>query len=124
MSISPCRTTLRRASGAIKRPLSPEPVADARDHSSKRVKTTLVAQVVQESPTPSALSRAEARKENQRKKDKERLAREEEFKVKYSRAFPNWVFYFDFDTGNPEVAATRAHLEKRVTYMGAVSGLI
>ncbi|KAI0769319.1 Dfp1/Him1, central region-domain-containing protein [Trametes elegans] len=116
MSISPCRTTLRK-SAAIKRPLSPEPAAEPTDHSSKRAKTSSQT-VVQPSPTP-AVSRAELKKEKERRREKERMAREEEFKIKYSRAFPNWVFYFDLDTGNPEIATKRDHLEKRVAYMGA-----
>ncbi|TFK94614.1 hypothetical protein K466DRAFT_560990 [Polyporus arcularius HHB13444] len=112
MSISPCRTTLRRASAAIKRPHSPEPMADRDDTSSKRVKTTIVARVAQESPTLSVVSRVEAKKERDRK-------RELEFKAKYSRAFPGFVFYFDLDTGNPEIEATRANLVDRVKYMKA-----
>lgn len=98
-------------------------MADTHDHSSKRVKTTLVAPVVQESPTPLAASRAEAKKERERKKEKERLAREEEFKVKYTRAFPNWVFHFDFDACNSDHTALRSQLEKRLTNLNAVSRL-
>ncbi len=120
MSISPCRTTLRKPS-ALKRPLSPEPAAEVADHSSKRARTAQ-AVVVEQSPTP-AVSRAEAKKEKERRREKDRLAREEEFRIKYTRAFPSWVFYFDLDTGNPEIAATKAHLEKRLAYMGAVSSL-
>ncbi|OJT10762.1 Hsk1-interacting molecule 1 [Trametes pubescens] len=116
MSISPCRTTLRKPS-ALKRPLSPEPAAEVADHSSKRARTAQ-AVVVEQSPTP-AVSRAEAKKEKERRREKDRLAREEEFRIKYTRAFPSWVFYFDLDTGNPEIAATKAHLEKRLAYMGA-----
>ncbi|KAI0655956.1 Dfp1/Him1, central region-domain-containing protein [Cubamyces menziesii] len=108
MSISPCRTTLKKSS-AFKRPLSPEPAADLGDRSVKRAKTTSQA-MVQESPTP-GVSRTDAKKERERRREKEK----EEFKIKYSRAFPNWVFYFDLDTAHPE----RAHLEKRVAYMGA-----
>ncbi|CDO76723.1 hypothetical protein BN946_scf184796.g17 [Trametes cinnabarina] len=108
MSLSPCRTTLKKVS-ALKRPLSPEPAVDLTDHSTKRAKTTPQA-VVDESPTP-ALTRADAKKERERRREKER----EEFKIKYSRAFPNWVFYFDLDPAHPD----RAQLEKRVAYMGA-----
>ncbi len=121
MSISPCRSTLKKTSVALKRPLSPEPADTPTDHSSKRVKTTPSAPVVQESPTPAAAARMEARKDKDRRREKERVQREEEFKVKYSRAFPSWVFYFDLDSGNPETASIRNHLEKRVGFMGAVS---
>ena len=123
MSISPCRTTLKRTDRALKRPHSPEPVETPTDHSSKRVKTTPSAPVVQESPTPAVAARAEAKKEKERRREKERIQREEEFKAKYSRAFPNWVFYFDLESGNPETASIRNHLEKRVSYMGAVGDL-
>ncbi|KAI0674990.1 Dfp1/Him1, central region-domain-containing protein [Trametes maxima] len=116
MSISPCRTALRKTS-ALKRPLSPEPATELTDHSAKRSRTTPQA-VVLPSPSP-AVSRTEAKKERERRREREKLAREEEFKVKYTRAFPNWVFYFDLDTGNPEMATTRAHLEKRLVFMGA-----
>ncbi|KAI0702947.1 Dfp1/Him1, central region-domain-containing protein [Cerioporus squamosus] len=113
MSISPCRTTLRKASAAVKRPHSPEPSADKDDQSSKRAKTTLVAPAVQDSPTQSVASRADAKKEKERKKERDKL----EFKSKYSRAFPGFVFYFDLDTGNPEIEAVRMHLYERVKYM-------
>ena len=121
MSISPCRSTLRKPSTA-KRALSPEPAADGRDHSSKRVRTSVSrAPVVEESPTPAAAARAEEKRERAKQKAKDRLDREEDFKNKYSRAFPNWTFYFDFDLDNPETVSTRNHLEKRLNYMGAVS---
>lgn len=123
MPISPCRTTLKKQS-AVKRPLSPEPTEELRDHSSKRAKTNASrAPVVQESPTPAAAARAEAKKEKERQKEKDRSDREEVFKTRYTRAFPGWVFYFDFELDNPE-STTRTHLEKRVAYMGAVSSLI
>ena len=67
MSISPCRTTLKRTNQALKRPHSPEPVETPTDHSSKRVKTTPSAPVVQESPTPAVAARAEAKKEKERR---------------------------------------------------------
>ncbi|KAI9067134.1 hypothetical protein FKP32DRAFT_1755413 [Trametes sanguinea] len=108
MSVSPCRTTVKKTS-ALKRPLSPEPALELTDHSTKRAKTAQQV-VVEASPTP-ALTRADAKKERERRREKER----EEFKIKYSRAFPNWVFYFDLDQAHPD----RAQLEKRVAYMGA-----
>ena len=67
------------------------------------------------------IAELKAKKEKERRREKERVQREEEFKVKYSRAFPSWVFYFDLDSGNPETASIRVHLEKRVGFMGAVS---
>lgn len=104
MSISPCRTTLRRTSAAVKRPHSPEPTVDKGDQSSKRVRTTSVAPLVQESPTLSVVSRMEVKKQKERQREKEKL----DFKLKYSRAFPGFRFYFDLDTGNPEIEATKA----------------
>ena len=120
MVISPCQTTLRKASSVNKRPHSPEPAADEDDQSSKRAKTSSVTLVVQQSPTLSVASRAEAKKERDRKKESKFKA-EEKFKTQYTRAFPGFVFYFDLDTGNPEVKAMKAHLEKRVSYMRALS---
>ena len=61
------------------------------------------------------------KKERERQKEKDRIDREENFKARYSRAFPTWVFYFDFDSDNPETAWTRTHLEKRILWMNAVS---
>ncbi|OBZ68327.1 Hsk1-interacting molecule 1, partial [Grifola frondosa] len=102
---APHQTTLRRTPGS-KRPHSPDPAVDERlPQSAKRLKSN---------PAPT-MSREELRKERGRK----RAEREEEFRIKYSRAFPNWTFYFDMDTANPEVAALRTKLEKRVSQMGA-----
>ncbi|KAH9942302.1 Dfp1/Him1, central region-domain-containing protein [Epithele typhae] len=114
MSISPCRTSYKKSSSALKRPLSPEPAAEDYDQSLKRAKTsTSRFVVVDESPLPAAAARAEVKRERERQKDKERMVREETFKAKYSRAFPSWTFYFDFDSNTPETAAIRSQLEKR-----------
>lgn len=60
-------------------------------------------------------------KEPREERERKRAEREEEFRIKYTRAFPNWVFYFDLDTDDVETAATRKELERMVSHMNAVS---
>lgn len=96
-TIAPSQTTLRRQSIA-KRPCSSDAECDS---SAKRAKIATAEDI---------------RKE----KEKRRSDREEEFKVKYTRAFPDWIFYFDIDPVTPELQALRLDLEKRVAHMGSV----
>ncbi|KAL6310492.1 Dfp1/Him1, central region-domain-containing protein [Sparassis latifolia] len=107
-SISPYQTTLRRATPAtaVKRPRSPEPGGAAHLQSAKRHKAAVQQHTA-------------AREDAKREKERKRIEREEEFKIKYSRAFPTFVFYFDMDTFATDVAAMRHVLERRVTQMGA-----
>jgi len=50
----------------------------------------------------------------------ERELQKADFRVKYTRAFPGWVFYFDLDLLDPESAALRSSLAARVTHLKAV----
>ena len=97
VTIAPNQTSLRRHSTG-KRPCSSDAECDS---SAKRAKIATL-------------------DETKREKEKRRADREQEFRVKYTRAFPSFVFYFDIDPLNSELHALRASLEKRVTYMGAV----
>lgn len=97
----PSWQTTRKVPSA-KRAYSPEPSIEAQGNSSKRAKAA-----APESTTAPALD----------KKLLRRVEREQEFREKYSRAFPNWVFYFDLDTVAP---AMKDSLGKRVVQMGAV----
>lgn len=109
-------------SSSVKRARSPEPGDSLH---AKRTKALF------ESPRlPAASNRDEARrrdgketKETKEDRDRKRLEREEEFRVKYTRAFPNWVFYFDLDLLEPDTASVRKELERLVMHMGAVSTL-
>lgn len=89
-----------RKHNPTKRAHSPEPHADAHGSSSKRVKAA---------PEVAAAS-AQERKAR-------RVEREQEFRDKYTKAFPNWVFYFDMESVGSGVKDV---LGKRVAQMGAV----
>lgn len=96
-TIAPSQTTLRRHS-TTKRPCSSDAECDS---SAKRAKIAF-------------------NEETRKEKEKRRADREHEFKVKYTRAFPSFVFYLDIDPLNSELHALRSNLEKRVIHMGAV----
>jgi hypothetical protein len=71
-------------------------------------------------PSPGTLAaREEERKERERRKT-EREAQKEEFRIKYTRAFPSWVFYFDLDLLDPDSASAREYLEAKVSQLGGV----
>lgn len=109
-NVPPAYPESRRLS-VPKRSRSPEPSFDSYlSQSSKRIKATPPASV---------------NESNERKKEKERMRaeNEEEFRSKYTRAFPQWVFYFDIDPVNSEIAAWKSQLEKRVMLMHAVRPL-
>lgn len=92
-----------------KRPRSPDTAGDVH---SKRAKSG--------PPSPGALAaREEERKERERRKT-EREAQKEEFRIKYTRAFPSWVFYFDLDLLDPDSASAREYLEAKVSQLGGV----
>ncbi|KAG6369671.1 Dfp1/Him1, central region-domain-containing protein [Boletus reticuloceps] len=102
----------RTPSAPVKRPRSPEPVGDA----PKRVRATLGEPVTTTLPD-----------EERKDKEQRRQAREvskNEFRVKYTRAFPSWVFYFDLDQLDPDIAALRNSLVSRVTQLGLFSNEI
>lgn len=98
----------RTPSAAVKRPRSPEPTGDA----PKRVRATLA------EPITTTLPDEERKDKEQRRQARE--ATKNEFRVKYTRAFPSWVFYFDLDQLDPDIAALRNSLVSRVTQLGAV----
>jgi regulatory subunit for Cdc7p protein kinase len=107
--ISP-QKVMRVASGSTKRPRSPDQLGE-HQATPKRVKAV---------PSPSCqLNRDEDRKGREQRRA-EREAQKTEFRVKYTRAFPTWVFYFDLDIIVPENAATRRSLETKVSSLGAV----
>lgn len=63
-----------------------------------------------------------SRDDDPRNKDRRRAEREaqnEEFKTKYTRAFPTFVFYVDWDA-DAEGQAVKERLCARVLHMGAV----
>ena len=98
----------RTPSAPVKRPRSPEPAGDA----PKRVRSTLA------EPSTTTLADEERKDKEQRRQARE--ATKNEFRIKYTRAFPSWVFYFDLDQLDPDTAALRNLLASRVTQLGAV----
>lgn len=99
-----------RAGSVTKRPRSPDPVFDSR---SKRTKAALL-------PTALAVTAASVLEDDRGvEKDDRRAQREaqkEEFRSKYRRAFPTWVFYFDADIPTTSADVLRSDIES----LGAV----
>ncbi|KAI0087943.1 Dfp1/Him1, central region-domain-containing protein [Irpex rosettiformis] len=102
---------------SAKRTRSPEPNDTL---SAKRSKAFV------DGPRSTIVARDEARKrevkepkETKDERERKRLEREEDFRVKYSRAFPSWVFYFDLDALESDTPSIRKELEKLVLHMGA-----
>ena len=112
-TISPWQTSSRRLSSASKRAHSPDPGEEG-SQSAKR------ARAAQES---SRIVREDSRRRDAKEKedrDRRRAEREDEFRIKYTRAFPNWTFHFYFDADTPELAALKHKLQRRVEQLGAV----
>jgi len=111
--VSPLSAKFRSGSTTSKRPRSPEPCLDQQQqqHSAKRSR-----------PTPPESPAAPGREEDHKLKERKRLEREaqrEEFRSKYTRAFPSWIFYFDWDVSDIDDEAKK-RLQARVLQMGAV----
>lgn len=120
-TVTPWHTTSRRQSSSTKRAHSPEPT-EGHGQSIKRVR----AAPDSVRATPQEQKRRDgkdARPETKEERDRQRALRESEFRDKYTRAFPGWTFYFDLDAHQPELAALRSKLERRVTQLGAVRKL-
>lgn len=116
-TVSPLHMTNRRPSPSTKRPHSPEP-ADSAAQGTKRVRA---AQDSARTPRdePRRRDGRDTRPDAKEERDRIRAAREAEFRIKYTRAFPNWTFHFDLDAHQPELAALKNKLERRVAQLGA-----
>jgi hypothetical protein len=101
---------LRSASMLIKRPRSPDPTGEFTEHQAtvKRVRAA-----------PAEATDGEDHRDRERRRV-ERELQKADFRVKYTRAFPGWVFYFDLDLLDPESAALRSSLAARVMHLKAV----
>ena len=90
----------RKSSGgaAVKRPRSPEPLA---------IQVTQDAVKRQKSQSHHAKDILELKEKEREKRRVEREAAKEEFRVKYSKAFPSWTFYFDTSDGERDALASR-----------------
>jgi regulatory subunit for Cdc7p protein kinase len=105
-AISPFKTT---ASQTAKRPRSPD-IGELPQLSLKRSKPVAYAQNV-------ATGDIERRDKDRRRAERE--AQKEEFRVKYRKAFPSWVFYFNFDVVDANEEDVKA-LQNRVLSLGGV----
>lgn len=107
--ISPLKVS-RTVSGS-KRPRSPDPSADpsASHQLSKRVKAVPL------SPAITVRDRQRERKHAER--EQQRL----EFREKYSRAFPGFIFYFEEDNIGP---VDLDEYEDRIEQLGGVRSLV
>lgn len=110
LQIPPAISPLKRSvAGPSKRARSPDLAGEA---TWKRAKNG--------PPSPGILAtREDERKERERRKT-EREAQKEEFRIKYTRAFPLWVFYFDLDAHDPDSPSAREYLEAKVLQLGGV----
>lgn len=114
-TVAPWQTASRKLSSASKRAHSPEP---GDSNSTKRARAA---------PDSSRPARDDTRKKDVKEtreakdeKDRRRAEREEEFRYKYTRAFPSWIFCFQFDADTPELAALKHKMQRRVEQLGAV----
>ncbi len=100
------RLSTRSFSSATKRPRSPDALLDSQQSlNAKRPKPV--------SPSPSIIPALQERRRA------EREAQKEEFRIKYTRAFPKFSFYLHWDVseGDPDA---RERLHSRINYMDAV----
>lgn len=129
-------TTFSRSvsSTSIKRARSPDH-RDTLDTQAKRLKPvppsptkrqpSAQAQVSGQPPltfSPKANASRDREEDAKRREQKraERDAQKEEFRVKYSRAFPGWTFHIDDDVFGPEESLAKKRIEDRLTKLGAV----
>jgi regulatory subunit for Cdc7p protein kinase len=102
----------RSLSSTTKRPRSPDSLLDTQQLNAKRPKPV---------PPPSSIIPAPQEDEPKLKERKrvEREAQKEEFRIKYTRAFPKFSFYLHWDVseGDPDA---RERLQARINYMDAV----
>ncbi|KAI0268615.1 Dfp1/Him1, central region-domain-containing protein [Gloeopeniophorella convolvens] len=110
-AVSPlARMPARSISSMVKRPRSPDTLLDTQQTlNAKRPKPVPASP----SATPTLPDEDTKTKE---KKRAEREAQKEEFRAKYSRAFPKFAFYLHWDVseGDPDV---RERLQTRINYM-------
>ena len=119
-TIAPWQTSSRKPSSTSKRAHSPEP-GDSQSQSAKRPRA--VSEHARTTRDDVRKKEAKETREPKEDKDRRRAEREEEFRYKYTRAFPSWTFCFHFDADTPELAAVKHKLQRRVEQMGAVRQL-
>lgn len=112
------QNTLRKLATSVKRSRSPDPVESIKRPRPTPEAVRIAAAARDESRRRDAREREhrEAKEERERK----RADKEEEFRIKYTRAFPSWTFYFDFDDPSAELSALKDKVVKRLLQLNAV----
>lgn len=87
VNVSPSKHT-RPVAGPSKRPRSPEPQADA----------STSQQAVKRAKVTAAVARAPKDTNIKDRKHEEREQQRVEFREKFTRAFPSWIFYLDTES--------------------------
>ena len=103
----------RSFSSTTKRPRSPDGFLDSQQSlNAKRPKPVLP-------PLPTVPAPQEDESKLKERKRVERESQKEEFRIKYTRAFPKFSFYLHWDVseGDPDA---RERLHARINYMNAV----
>ncbi|KAH8995611.1 hypothetical protein EDB92DRAFT_1968756 [Lactarius akahatsu] len=108
------RLPTRSFSSTVKRPRSPDPLDSQPSLSAKRPKP------VPPSPSLTGLTPAPQEDDSKLKERKraEREAQKEEFRIKYTRAFPKFSFYLHLDVSEGDLDA-RERLQARIHHMDA-----
>lgn len=97
------------SSASFKRPRSPEPGEHLSASQSKRARGA---------STSASLREKERRRDKEDRLDKEQ--QKQEFREKYSKAFPLWTFYFDLDNISMKSSQVKL-LTSRIEALGGVS---
>ncbi|KAH9040041.1 Dfp1/Him1, central region-domain-containing protein [Lactarius pseudohatsudake] len=108
------RLPTRSFSSTVKRPRSPDPLDSQPSLSAKRPKP------VTPSPSLTVLTPAPQEEDSKLKERKraERESQKEEFRIKYTRAFPKFSFYLHLDVSEGDLDA-KERLQARVHHMDA-----
>jgi regulatory subunit for Cdc7p protein kinase len=113
-AVLPQLKTTRTSSVSVKRARSPD-IGD-----NNAIQATPPKRVKPAQPSPVQVANLAHDTKDREARKVEREAQKAEFRLKYTRAFPTWVFHFDLDVLDPESAAVRKTLENKVSLLGAV----
>jgi regulatory subunit for Cdc7p protein kinase len=102
------------SAGGIKRPRSPDLFNEGAFNAVSAAK-----RIRSQSLASGAASIGPALRDERRERRHEKLLKEEEFKEKYTKAFPKFNFYFDGNDSNNHVS--RKSLQAKVVYLKGVS---
>jgi regulatory subunit for Cdc7p protein kinase len=118
---SPQQVSISRSvsvSSNLKRPRSPDYLQDPA--SLKRQKAATVSRSPAPSVSQQTVTTTAKDEEAELRREQRRIDREQ-FRIKYTKAFPSWSFYFDSDVAEHEPGLKEA-LEERIEALGGVRG--